>query len=748
MGLRHTQAGHTRWCALPTIALLIALGWSAWAMASDIPYAWRSVRIGGGGYVSGLVFHPHEKDLLYARTDVGGAYRWEAKRQQWISITDWIGADDANLLGIDSLALDPNDARRVYLVAGTYTTERTGFAAVLRSDDRGKSFMRSNLPFRMGGNELGRGNGERLAVDPHDGRVLLLGSRDAGLWRSDDRGEHWKKVDSFPAIATSPAATAENTWRRQSIGIVFITFDERSGKKGQPTPVIYAGVSTREASLYRSEDGGASWQPVPGQPTGLRPTHMNPAGDGSYVLTYGDEPGPDTMHDGAIYRYEPSRQRWTDIAPLPRQGKPLGFGWGDIAVDPQHPKTLVATTFADYSPHDRMFRSTDGGAHWVEVFAHSRFEHGNAIWTTDHTPHWMSRVVIDPFDAGRVLFVTGYGIWASRDMRTLDSGGTVDWWFQDDGLEETVPLGLVSPATGASLISAVGDLDGFRHDELERAPWQFKAPPRYQNSESIDSAGLAPDVLVRSGRIRGTTSIVRAAISRDGARSWTALAREPSEGHGAGSIAVAADGNAILWLPDGAAHAFLTRDDGQHWTASEGLDGPTRIVADRVDPQRLYAIAPGKAFVSRDGGAHFARIDGDLGARIAMNSDRRATLCPVPGSSGELFFVSRQLGLVHGRDDGQLLPSGNSIESADALGFGRPASATSSSTLFVAGKSQGKRGIFRSADGGTHWQRINDDAHQFGQISHIVGDPRMAGRVYIGTGGRGILYGEPTETSP
>jgi hypothetical protein len=144
-------------------------------MATDIPYAWRSVRIGGGGYVSGLVFHPHEKGLLYARTDVGGAYRWDAKRQQWVSITDWIGADDANLLGIDSLAVDPNDAGRVYLVAGTYTTERTGFAAVLRSNDRGKSFLRSNLPFRMGGNELGRGNGERLAVDPHDGRVLLLG---------------------------------------------------------------------------------------------------------------------------------------------------------------------------------------------------------------------------------------------------------------------------------------------------------------------------------------------------------------------------------------------------------------------------------------------------------------------------------------------------------------------------------------------------------------------------------------------
>ncbi|NEL42894.1 MAG: cellulase, partial [Xanthomonas perforans] len=78
--------------------------------------------------------------------------------------------------------------------AGTYMHARAGNAAVLRSFDRGRSFERAELPFKLGGNQLGRANGERLAVDPHDGRVLLLGSRDAGLWRSDDRGAHWARV--------------------------------------------------------------------------------------------------------------------------------------------------------------------------------------------------------------------------------------------------------------------------------------------------------------------------------------------------------------------------------------------------------------------------------------------------------------------------------------------------------------------------------------------------------------------------
>ena len=65
------------------------------AVAQDVHYDWQSVRIGGGGYVSGLVFHPAEKGLYYARTDVGGAYRWDDAAKKWISLTDWLGADDA-----------------------------------------------------------------------------------------------------------------------------------------------------------------------------------------------------------------------------------------------------------------------------------------------------------------------------------------------------------------------------------------------------------------------------------------------------------------------------------------------------------------------------------------------------------------------------------------------------------------------------------------------------------------------------
>src|SRR5215831_1808128 len=160
-------------------------------------YSWHNVVIGGGGFVTGIVFHPRQKGLIYARTDVGGAYRWDDTVQQWIPLTDWIGAADVNLTGIESIAVDPSDTNRVYLAAGTYTR---GNAAILCSEDQGRTFQRSDVPFKMGANQTGRFNGERLAVDPNQGEILFFGSREDGLWKSVDRGVTWGKVESFPGI--------------------------------------------------------------------------------------------------------------------------------------------------------------------------------------------------------------------------------------------------------------------------------------------------------------------------------------------------------------------------------------------------------------------------------------------------------------------------------------------------------------------------------------------------------------------
>src|SRR5213076_947243 len=67
---------------------------------------WKSVKFGGGGYVSGVVFHPTTANLLYARTDIGGAYRWNQAAASWVPITDGLGFSEgeSRYHGIESIA--------------------------------------------------------------------------------------------------------------------------------------------------------------------------------------------------------------------------------------------------------------------------------------------------------------------------------------------------------------------------------------------------------------------------------------------------------------------------------------------------------------------------------------------------------------------------------------------------------------------------------------------------------------------
>ena len=58
-------------------ALGIALLQRSVSGQSSTPYDWHSVPIKGGGFVSGIITHPTQRNLIYARTDVGGVFRWD-----------------------------------------------------------------------------------------------------------------------------------------------------------------------------------------------------------------------------------------------------------------------------------------------------------------------------------------------------------------------------------------------------------------------------------------------------------------------------------------------------------------------------------------------------------------------------------------------------------------------------------------------------------------------------------------------
>ncbi|MFC8588814.1 RICIN domain-containing protein [Streptomyces sp. NPDC057217] len=676
------------------------------------PYVWKNAQVVGGGYVTGLVFNQKEKSLLYARTDMGGAYRWDSAAEQWIPLTDWLGEKDWNLLGIDALTTDPVDPDRLYLAAGTYTNEWAGNGAILRSIDRGRTFRRTDLPFKLGGNEDGRGAGERLVIDPSDNRTLLLGTRKNGLWRSTDSGVTWRQVTSFPVKDGASSGA----------GISFVTY----GPAGSKT--VYVGVADRSTSLYRSTDGGTTWQAVPGQPTGQMPQHGVLSGDGSLYLTYTNALGPNGVTAGSVWKHTPSGGAWKNVSPS--QG---GYGFSGLAVDPRKPSTVMVTTLGRWWPEDEIHRTTDGGTTWKALADKSVRNAAAAPYVGTHTGHWMTALAIDPFDSGHVLYGTGNGIWRSKDADATDSGGTSHWTAGARGLEETALMDAIAPPGGATVVTAMGDQGGFRHDDLTKVPAGRLSNPMMTNSTDIDFAQAKPSMMVRVGRGGARDG----AYSTDGGSNWTGFRAEPVADAQDGHVALAADGSTIVWTQAGQA-PYRSTDKGASWSRVGGLGTGAVVVADRSSARTFYSLSGGTLHASTDGGATFAARATNLPA---------GRLTAVPGVAGDLWIAGSDKGLLHSTDGGRTFTALTTVRSASALGFGKAAPGASYQALYLIGTVKDVTGVFRSTDKGATWLRVNDDAHQWGAIGGVgvvTGDPDTYGRVYVGTNGRGLQYGDPS----
>jgi photosystem II stability/assembly factor-like uncharacterized protein len=766
---QRTQSPRIRATALVTALVLALLGTSLLpglpalflspnrdGPPASQPYDWRNVVVNGGGFVTGLEFSPAQPGLAYARTDIGGAYRWDDDEERWVPLTDWLGWDDWNLYGIESVAPDPVDANRVYLAAGSYTSSVGGRAAILRSSDQGRTWKRTNLPFKLGANEDGRSMGERLAVVPDDNRVLYLGTRNDGLWRSVDYGATWSRVRSFRARGLP------------GVGVAFVLPLTRH--------TIYAGVADPRASLVRSVDGGRTWRPVPRQPRGLLPHHAAVARDGSLWVTYADAPGPNGMTDGAVWRLDPRRDRWRDVTPRRpnRAGEP-GFGYTGLAVDPSAPGTVTVSTNNRWAGSDGLFRTTDAGRRWHFIASWRELDPTEArrmlplgvrtpgaptvvsgssgrlrlvrqrlditaapYLSWGGTPRggwWIGDVAVDPFDPDRVLYTTGATIFGTDDMSTSDRGESTHWSVWSQGIEETAVKDLVSPPEGAPLLSAVADLGGFRHDSLTVSPQAgMFQNPILTTGTSIDVAGRRPEVVVRVGL---RDSAPHGAVSRDGGRTWRPFATEPDGTAGGGFVAVSADGRVIVWSTEEGRHVRST-DAGRTWRPVRGLPFGVEVEADRVDPRRFYAFDGTSARLLRsvDGGRTFRPVGGGL-------VHGEGQLRPVPGRAGNLWLAGWEGGLLRSTDGGRSFQPVPGVGAAEAVGFGKAALGRDHPAVFVVGRIGGVRGVFRSDDVGESWVRVNDDDHQYGKALVVTGDPRRYGRVYLGTNGRGIVVADP-----
>ncbi len=703
--------------ALTALALL---GVAALAQAgAALPYVWDNVAIGGGGFVSGIVPSKTERGLIYARTDVGGAYRWDGAHERWIALTDWVSDQETGLLGIESIALDPHAPNKLYLMAGI-NYHGGGHSAILKSLDYGKTFTKIDVSslFTVHANGMGRNTGERLQVDPGDGEVLYAGTRGSGMFKSADGGLHWRHLDCA-GVTTTPNGN----------GIGFVVLDPASADAQARR--LFFGVSRYPAlgpNLYVSHDGGRSCAPVAGGPPGLMPNRALLAG-GDLVITYANGAGPwgdpktgEPMDQGQVWKYHLADGAWTNISP------PLNRAYAGITVDPRDRLHMIVSTIDYYSaPHrrgDTFFATRDGGKSWTDTFARGFvLDPKGVAWIAGSFIHWTGDIAFDPFDTKSVMVVSGNGLYRTADI----DASPVTWAFAVAGLEESVPLNAVS-IPGGPLLSVIGDYDGFRHTDVTRyAPIHT---PTMGTTFGLDVAARQPKVVARAGSAMY--------LSRDMGVSWTRTASMMGRN---GQLALSADGKLLLHSPADDSATYRSADAGASWTPVAGLTVKNaRPVADPVDARKFYALDGERLLVSVDGGRRFAPA-GRLASAKGSKLIRAA-----PGREGDLWVALYDGGLARSTDSGASFASVPGVAYAAAVGFGKAAPGADYPTVYLWGGVAGARGMFRSTDRGATWVRINDDAHQYGGPGNgqfVVGDMNSFGVVYMSTAGRGLVYGKP-----
>lgn len=197
-----------------------------------------------------------------------------------------------------------------------------------------------------------------LAWSP-DGRRLYAGIDPAGLFTSDDHGASWHDVESLNEHETRGA------WEpsRGLFAMHSICIDRHD--TGRIVVAVSAG------GVYRSEDGGGSWQPAN---EGVRaenlPQRYPVAGHNVHRVVMHPLDGRRLYRQcyNGTYRSDDGGRHWKEIT----AGLPSDFGYA-IVCDPFEPDTVFQVPEespqlrATVDGRLRVFRSTDAGSTWVSV---------------------------------------------------------------------------------------------------------------------------------------------------------------------------------------------------------------------------------------------------------------------------------------------------------------------------------------------------------------------------------------------
>ncbi|GCE13984.1 CBM96 family carbohydrate-binding protein [Tengunoibacter tsumagoiensis] len=702
------------------------------AHAADISntYNWKQLKIGGGGWITGIVAQPTTPNLLYARADVGGLYKWNESTQAWtqLLVAGAVPNPTSSDYQVESVATSKSNNQVVYAAVGiTYDfTNDTPSGRILKSTNQGQTWTDNGQRWKINGNADNRQESERLVIDPNNENIVYFGSRNMGLWRTIDGGQNWTQISQVPVVYTS----GDNN----PAGVKFVAFDPTSSVVNGVTQRIYAGVAG--SGVYISNDGGNSW-------TNIYPTSQSiEAGDiGSDGQAYF------SITDGHIRRYTPSSNSWADVSP---SGNP---NYLTVSVDPFNPQRIIAGTAPVSGGH--LYRTTNGGTSWDTI--NVSLASADIPWITNSDEYnWLSvgNIIFDPKVQDRLWFGEGTGVFRADGL----SGSSFTLNFVSKGIEEMVSTDLVAPP-GGQPVNTNWDRQGFYHANPDQYPQGELTNDKFSSGWDLDYSGQNPQFLVDVVSDHRFLNPDYSGYSTDGGKTWTPFSgTSTSNDRFAGNIAVSAtDTNNIVRLPTYGRAPYVSTDRGATWNPLPFFNNVTGLhvqyylsqlkllASDKVDGSFYIYSSSGAFYRSTNSGQTWTQAaSAPQGGNDAWVFSQ---IHAVPGHAGSVWSSTAQGGISYTEDKGDHWTKIAAIQESHAFGFGAPLAGASYPAVYANAKINNQWGIWRSGDKGATWDLVSTaPAGIYDNVQVVTGDMNVAGRVYVGFSGNGFVYGDTGST--
>ncbi len=753
---------------------------------------WRSVNTQGMGFVTGIVAHPVSGDI-YLRTDVGGAYRFDRAFRRWIPLLDAFGTENARTQNVESIAVDPQNFRNFYAVVQASRSDTPMAGESLFSANRGETWTTTGLSaLRIFTDPNGNWRGwcgERLVCDPNKSGLLYYASGRDGLLKKVGT-QPWTSVSGgLPPASSLPGyySGPDESLKGNDPGYTFAAFDSSSSRPGTATRTLYVGVYG--LGVYGSTDGGVTWRNLGGAANPVRGTV---ASNGTLFVSFGsNDPG----QSGSVRSYR--NGVWTDITPNGNHQS-----WQGISTDPAHPQTVLVThgenkeiyRSTDGGSHwTRLNVSTSKEAAYYPAPTALNYFHTAGDWGS-------TTILIDPLNPNEAWQTNGYGVIHTQDVSASQTRWA---WEMNNLEELVINDIKCPPlAGGADLLSVTADMIGQRHASRDTVPLANLGTFDYvAQGTSLAYCAAAPQNLAYVGwdQARGWWNLpsIKTGISADNGLTWTPFPTLPTAAedsfdtttqqwtsyqviYSGGAVAMSSTHpQNLVWAPSHWGVPQRTTDGGLHWSLCRNaaavrdpnnldhnyqndwwkLTGTwhlanewwhTRVLeADRVDGNRFYYWAYGQFYFSTDSGLNWT--PGQANWRMSPASDAwtlQTNIVPHPTHAGEVWLsfkpnegTTSTFKLYRSMDSGVSFSAISSVDRCNYVAFGR-GNSPDAPFIYLHGRVNGAAfdGVYVSKDSGLTWTLLTDPRlSQFGTITCLEADLRYRGRVYVGTGGRGIF---------